>query len=385
MIQIIHVISLSFLIMIAFFVSFLDSKINTKNKRSVLIFFTCVLTIFLGVRSIGLDLEPYRLLFNNQRSISISEIFANNLFSNKLEPFFVIIISTLKEFGLGFNWFLLIAGGIPLYIIYRVIKKVEDKHMLAVFMFFLLIHFFRGPVDIIRHFFAASIYLSALYSLSKKDNMKFWVKAIPSVLVHYSNITILFIRPILGVNWNNIKFVFSFILVMIFGFIAKYFIVNFSIEDAVFINNQIFWKAHYYLTYYNVHGYQYSGIGHKILLSIITYFPLIFNITFIFLGLKNIKTIEKNEFSRLLLNSQIIGSLIAIFFIILNADTLGMRLNFLLSIGNFLLVKEIIFNCYRNGKIMLFSFTVLSLVFYNFIIILYFAGIHDPNSPFFIF
>ncbi|MGG1397347.1 EpsG family protein [Bacillus salipaludis] len=362
----------------------MDSKMKIKTKKRILFALIVVLTIFLGFRDIGLDLEPYRLMFNNLNVTSFKELISINLFSDKLEPFFVFLISMLKEFGLGFNWFLLISGGIPLLLIFRLIKEREEKEIFTVFLFFLLLQFFRGPVTIIRGFFAATIYLSALSSLSKNSNLKFWFKSIFSVFFHYSSIVILFIRPFLSVKWTKSKYFISFAFVTIVGYLVKLLIMSLSIQDFLTFNNPIIWKLGYYLIYYNTQGYQYTGIVHRILLSIMSYFPLIFNVIFIILGLNKSKLIDKDNFIRLLLNSQIIGSLVAVFFIVLNASTLGLRVNFLLSVGNFILMKDIIFIYYKNSKRMLFTFTVFSLIFYNFVIILYFAGIHDPNSPFYL-
>lgn len=382
--KIINVFLIACFVLIFFFISFLDSKLEVKTKKKLLILVIILITLFLGYRSIGLDLEQYRVIFESQEIILASEFFSTKIFSGFLEPFFVVLISLFKRYGLSFNFFLLITGGIPLFIIYNVIRKKEDKYILVTFFFFFLLNFIRGPVDIIRHFFAASIYLSALYSLSERNKIKFWTKSIFSMMVHYSNVIILFIKPLLNIKWNTLRYIISSTLIALCGLFINFLLKNFYQYGIYNFENPIMWKADYYLNYYNVGAYQYSGLLHRILLLIMNYFPILFNIFYIFLALKKIKWVEKDTFYRLLLNSQIIGSLLAIFFMTLNAETLGYRLNFLLGIGSFLLVKELIFNYYKDKKLILFIFTVLSLVLYNFILVLYFAGIHDPKSPFFL-
>jgi hypothetical protein len=385
MIKIINIIIVIFLISVLFIISFLDSKVDLKKKKVIVLTFTTILIVFLGFRSIGLDLEAYRSIFNYSRIVSIGELFSGKIFANQLEPFFLVLISFLKTYNLSFIWFLLISGGIPMLIIYNVIKKNEEKHMLVTFLFFLLLYYLKGPVDIIRHFFAASLYLSALYSLSQQKKIKFWSKNLFSVLIHYSNLAVVFLRPLLKIKWNISKYITSMLLTFIFGYIAKYLIGHLVHLNLSYSGNIIIWKFIYYLTYYNAEGYVYLGSLHRILLFIMSYFPVVFNIVFILLALNKIELIKRNPFYNLLLNSQIIGSLIVILFLIINASTLGLRLNFLFSIGNFFLVKEIIFSYYDTKKKKLFAFTILSLVFYNFIIVLYFAGVHDPMSPFYLF
>lgn len=376
MTQIINMIFAIILILIFFLVSFLDFKMINKEKKIILFLFIIIFVIFLGFRNIGLDIEPYRLIFTNQGIIQFSDLISN-LFTSGLEPFFIIVISTLKQYGIGFNGFLLISAAIPMLIIFSIIKKKAGDFILISFLLFLLIHFFMGPVNIIRHFFAASIYLSAIYSLSKQSKFKFWMKSASSVFVHYSNISIFLVYKLIILKWSKNKYIIVLFFVTLFASLLRFIINNIELELAN-INTVFLWKLIYYLKV----DYSYISTLHKVLYNIMNYFPLLFNIVFIFLAVNKVEVLEKNNFYRLLLNSQIAGSLIAIFFIILGSSSLGLRLNFLFSIGNFLLVKEVIFNYYSNVQKPLYIFTILSLVFYNLIIILYNAGVHNPMSPF---
>lgn len=386
MIKVINILVVICLIIVVFILAFLSLKFTNKLRNQIFVLLVLIFILFLGFRDIGLDLEPYRVLFNNQPIIPINEFVTSNIFSYNLEPFFVFLISTIKNFGLGFNWFLLIAGGIPMYIIYKIIKQNEKDNIIFLFLLFLLIHFLRGPIDIIRHFFAASIYLSALISLARGKETTFWLKSTFSTLIHYSNVGTLIVRPFLSMNWNKLKFTITLLIIILFGFLTKLLINSLSIQDFLVYDNPIIWKLGYYLTYFNQEGgYQYSGILHEILLKIISHFPLLFNLTIVWLCLAKVREIKKDNINKVLLNSQIFGTLIALFFVIINASTLGMRLNFLFCIGNFILLKELIFNYNKSDKKVLISLIIFALVFYNFLIILYFAGIHDPNSPFYLY
>ena len=384
MLKIINILFIIILMITIFFISFLESRISNKNKKKILFIFVFIISIFLAFRDIGLDLEPYRNTFNNQKIISLKELFKEKIFSTQLEPFFIILISFLKKYGLNYNWFLFISGSIPIFIIYKIIIKNEKKYPIFTFFLFMLILFFRGPVDIIRHFFAASIYLSAIWSLSNENKTLYWIKSIFSIFFHYSNIIILFIKPFLNIKWNKIKFFISIFITFFIGIFSKILLININNFNFWNTDNVILWKFGYYLTYSDSVGYNYLGIPHKVLLSIIQYFPLVFSFIITIMALNKIEIIKNSKFLYLLLNSQILGILIAIFFIIIDAPTLGMRLHFLLNIGSFFIVKEILLkNNIKNT--LLYGFTILSLVFYNFLIILYNAGIHNPASPFYLF
>lgn len=235
MLKIINILFAIVLMIVVFFISFLESRISNKNRKKILFIFVFIISIFLAFRDIGLDLEPYRNIFNIQKIMNLKELFELKFFSTQLEPFFIILISFLKKYRLNFNWFLFISGLIPLFIIFKIIIKSEKKYPILTFFLFLLILFFRGPVDIIRHFFAASIYLSAIWSLSNENKKMYWIKSIFSIFFHYSNIIILFIKPFLNIKWNKIKFFISIFITFFMGIFSKILLIN--------INNFNFWNT----------------------------------------------------------------------------------------------------------------------------------------------
>ena len=383
MLKIINIAVVIFLIIILFLMSFLDTKLNTKDKKRVLFFMTIVFTLFLGYRDIGLDLEPYRDIFNNQGILSINEIIKNGLFQSRLEPFFEMLISIIKKFNFGFSVFLFVSGAIPMLIVYNTIKKTEEQYLITTFLLFILMFFFRGPVDIIRQFFAAAIYLSAVLSLSKGNKKKYWIKGLSSILFHYSNIIIIFVKPLLKIIWNKKKMHLYLVITIVFGLFSKMILSQFDNVNLLNTDNAILWKVGYYLTYYDSVGYQYIGIPHRVLRGITTYFPLIFSFFITELYLNKDQPMEKVSFKSMLLSSQIIGMLLAIYFSIIGASIFGVRIQFLLSIGSFFIVKDVI-SMYINNKI-IYASIIMSLIFYNFVIILYYAGIHDPMSSFYLF
>jgi EpsG family len=381
MFKILNVIILCSIIFIFFIFSFMERKVKFKDKKRLLFIFTIAISIICGIRVIGLDLEPYREIFNNQRIVPINLDFIKNMLTGRLEPVFIIIISLIKQFGLGFKTFLFVSALIPMYLLYKVIIKKEKELPLTLFFFFLLIFLFRGPVDTIRHFFAAVVYLSALYSLSNNNKIKFYSKSLFSILIHYSNIAVLLCRPLLKLRWTLGKYIITILLVGVFALLSKGLIKEFI--SGFYFTNPILWKLQFYLVY-RTETYVYLNGLHHFLLFLMSYTIVAFNFAVNIIALKMKKVFDDDDFYRLLLNSQIIGSILVVVCIIFDAATLGLRLNFLFSIGSFFVVKHIIFNNVIKKKLTMFLFVTLFLAFYNFVIILYFGGIHDPKSPFFL-
>lgn len=383
--KILNIIFVVVYIILIYIISLFESKIKTKLKKYILIFSVIILSVFLGFRNIGLDIEAYRSLFNNLRPISISEIINPQIFTNRIEPFFLLLISLMKTIGLDFKMFLFVSGSLPMIIVLRIILKTQESYQVSTYALFLLLNLFTGPIELVRHFFAATIFLSALYALSSNETIKFWIKSLISIFVHYSNSVIIVSKPLLEFKWNTSKYLRSIILTTLCAFSFKLLLSMVPTIDFWSFSNTIIWKLYYYLIYYNEEGYQYTGYLHRILLYIRVSIPFILNLYYIFLSLKNISLAKKNNLFTVLLNSQIIGSLLMIFFTSIGAYTLGMRLNFLFSIGFFLLIKFNLFDSELRNRKYIYLFTIFVLVFYNFITVLYYAGIHDPNSAYYLF
>lgn len=377
--QIVNVLLLCFIIFIVFILSFAEKKFTLKYKKRILFFIITLISIICGIRVIGLDLESYRKMFIENNIVSLDINFFRNMFSTSLEPFFVLLISLIKQMGLGFKTFLFISAVIPMYLLYSLIIKKEKELPFVTFLFFLLMVLFRGPVDTVRHFFAAVVYLSALYSLANGKKFSFYLKSALSALIHYSNIAIFFVRPFLKIKWSIGKYIITLLFFSLLAFIGKQVFVDFIAGFS--FKNPILWKLQYYLVY-SKERYVYFNAVHQIMWYLMTFTIVVFNVIVNIVALAQKERIIKDKFYHLLLNSQIVGSIMVLVFTAADAATMGLRLNFLFSIGSFFLVKELIFGYTGNKKAVNFFITVLFLCFYNFIIILYFAGIFDPNSAF---
>lgn len=367
------------IIIVFLFLSFLENKFTYKMKKNLILLLVIITSIMCGIRVVGLDLEPYRDIFNRSNILGMTSESFQILLSSSIEPFFLILISTLKSMGLGFKTFLFISAFIPFFIVYKLITKKENILPFVTFLFLLLILLFRGPIDTIRSFFAAVLYLSSIYALSENKKMKFYGINLFSILVHYSNVATLLIRPFLKIKWSIAKYIATLIIVFVIAFISKDLLINY-ISNKHF-SNVVLFKFQHYLLYYQ-ESYVYLSELHKVLLFLMTsYVPIVaFGVNIFALQYRN--TIAKDKFYHLLLNSQIIGSILLVIFVVFDASTIGLRLNFLFSIGCFFLMKELIFKYYKGKRLNLFVIIVVILGLYNLILLLYTLGIHNPNSPY---
>lgn len=344
-----------------------------------------IILIFMTFRNIGLDLEPHRVMFNSINPEILNADFFSNIFSNRVEPFFIILISIIKNLGMNFNVFLFITAMIPLVIVYKIIIKIETDRPLALYTLFILIYLLAGPINIIRHFVAISIYLSALYSISKGEKIKGYIKIIITLFIHYSNFILILILPFLNlkkININSkryiIQVIFMLLISLVLGNITKKIFNSLDISSE----HYIMWKIKYYLTEYDLYNYQ--SLFHKILLNTINYSLIIYNIAINISSINNIRIINKSEFSIILLKSQLLGSYIAILLCIIGSIQMAVRMNFMFGIGNFILTKINIFDVKSSNTHYKYGIVTVTLILINFITLLYYAGVHDSNSIFYL-
>lgn len=378
MTKIVSVILFIFVIFLFVLLSFFEDKIKFENKKRIMLYSSFFISIIGAFRAFGSDLENYREIFENINLVLNFDYFSNML-EYRIEPIFMIMISLIKSLGLGFKTFLFLSLIIPMLIIYFIIVKTESDLVITTFALFLFIYLFS--VDILRHFLAASIYLSALYSLAYNKKINFYLKSFISIFAHYSNIIVIFLRPFLKIKWSNIKYILTVITVCMFGIIVKNAVFDFFASQS--FENTILVRFQSYLLYYD-ESYIYHSTLHSVLLFLIQYGKVFFYITIIFLAMKY-KELQKNKFNKVLLSSQIIGSIILFICIMYDSTQMGLRLNFLLSIGSFILLKEVLFKYYKGNKTLPFIFLIIFLSFNILIRVLYNIGIHNPSSQFYLF
>lgn len=360
------------LIIAAFvFLAGYEKKITFKTKKILLLTAIILLSILAGVREIGTDLSSYSNIFYNRYEIINDYVyFIQNVFTYKFEPAFMVLISLIKQFGLGLRFLLFISALLPMLLLYKLIIKVDRELSLTIFLFFLLTYVIRGPLDIIRHFFAAIIYLSALYSLSKNSNTFYFAKSGMSILFHYSNITTMFIRPFLTFKWNISKYLISLVVMHLIGYGLQGILIN-NIVNIGF-ESSMFQKFRNYL----INDYTYNNNIHFIFRNLLENFLPFFNILLSLVALNYKKIMYGDKFNGIILNSMIIGTLFYSLFYGMGAYTMAFRFNFLYGIGSFFILKELFVKRFENNRSILFGLIVTFLLFYNFIVAVYYLGIY---------
>lgn len=356
-----------FFFLVFFILSTLDKKISYELKKGIIFSSIMLLSVFASYRVIGNDTNSYRLIFEQQNIIQSSKEFIQNIFHYQIEPGFILLISFLKYFNFDYKVFLFLSALIPLLISYKIITKIEKEYLFTTFLLFLMLYLVRGPLDVIRQFFAAVIYLSALYSLSIKKEFNYYKKSILSTFFHYSSLVTLFLRPFLKYTWNIKKYIFIYTIIFILGLTLKTFVVDFVNNLPINTLNRIFLKLQNYID----SSYDIDSFLKGFLLYSRWFFPIVLNLAVIFILLYSNQIYQKNLLIKLLTNSQIYGSFIFIFLWNIGATIMARRLEFTLSIGSFLLLKEILTR--QKGKNRyIYIFIILYLLIYNLFEMLYF-------------
>jgi len=361
----------------------LDARKDKAFKIRLLYSSVFLISIFLAFQNIGLDIEPYKSIFDGVEPSSPTEALSLLSAGNSLEPGFYLAISTMKNFGLGFNFFLFLSAIVPMFFIAKMTIAHSERPLTA-FCIFILLQFLIGPVTTIRHFFAATLYIYALHLFSNAKNKKGWLISLISICFHYSNLSLVLTNGFAKrLKFTRSVYIATLTLSVASGYTLSLIVKTIDLSSIQNFGGVITYKAIYYLTYMNsANGYEYLNTLHQILLSVVHYFPLIVIIYYNIISLGESKSRVRDEFSRLNLNSQIIGTTLACFFLSFGAIDLGVRLNFLLSLGAYLQITECIYKRKGDNPTNRFLILLYALIAYNIIVILYFAGIFNPLSPF---
>lgn len=361
-----------------------ESRFTKKNRTKIVLLLGLIWVIFFSLRDIGLDIEPYKNIFESTQDITLDINYAMGMLDSHIEPFNQILMSTLKHNDLGFSVFLFTMALIPFSIIINIISKTESTPILALHLFSLTLLY--QAMDAVRHFVAISVYFWALYFLSNNQVKRFFAKSLLSTLIHYSNVIVIPTYFFMKIKWNLRTYIGCLFCLWLLGEVFSG-IIGSNLEHLAENSNlSILFKASYYINNNNL--YEYINELHFWLLHIRSYFYFLITVAvnIYILNYGGDKSL-KNRFHFFLFKSQLLGTLISSFLIGMGARDFSMRVLFLMSIGIFLLLQDIIL--IRNNGTTLSSgskFCLISLVFiiYNFVMLLYLAGIHQPQSPFYL-
>lgn len=363
--MIVKVLNLTFYIIYMFLLFLGATSKKVKNNMKVFKIFIFLMLIFIFFKEISLDYVSYK---NMYIELNITEKY--EWFKNYLEPIPYFLMYLPKKLNLPYQFFFFNMGVIPLFINYFFIKKNSSNKLLSLFFLF-CIHFFTAFGDAIRQNMAASFFLLAIYFYKNRKNLKAFFYLILSFGSHYSTILILPILLLTKIKWNTKKYTCMFFIIFILALFTNVFFYYLSYLN---FNNIVFLKFKHYLFAYN-HNYNYLNKLHFVLHRALNLFPY-FGVILINLNL--LKRHSYSNMNKLILNFSIASSLICTGFIFVGAMTLGTRVLVTFSYGIYLLLLK---ENMKKGAILII---ILYYIIFNFIYILYYSGIQNPMSPFFI-
>lgn len=361
------VLNVIFYLIYMFFLFCFSNSCKTKNSKKLLNIFLILILIFFFLKELGLDYGVYKKWFYEIDILARYKVFQSHI---ELIPYMIIYF--LRKIGIPHQFFFGIMGMIPLMINFYLIKKMKINKLQGLFFLF-YINFFTGFSDAIRQNVAASLVLIGYYFFSNYKKIRGIFCIICAFFFHYSTIFIVGIVSLLKINWNKKKYVGAMLFIIVSSFFFKNAMVylNYLPED-----NILFWKFKYYMLRYNNDRYNYLNEIHKILYNTMNYFQVL-GIVILNIVLLKYKLFF-NRFQTMVLKSSILSSLVTLLLFFIGAKTIALRMSLTFGFGMYLLIVINVVKKRDKNIILLYYFL------YNFVIMLYYSGIHEPQSPFYL-
>ena len=320
--------------------------------------------IYFFLKELGLDYEVYKNLYYD-----LDIIKKYQLFKEYVEPVPHMIMFLLRKINLSHRYFFLVIGGITLLLDSYIIKKRKINVLLSLFFLF-YIYFFSAFSDAIRQNLAAAFLLCALYLFQQNRKIIGILFLVLSFFSHYSTIMIIPIFVVRKINWSNKKYFSLIIIIFIMSFFMKLLLSYFTSLDE---SNMIILKLNYYLVY-GEDRYNYQNQLHFILLNTIVMLQVVGIIILNTIFLKNKNKLDK--FGKNILQISVVSSITSMLFLFLGANVIAVRIGLTFSYGLYLLISDNYLN--KREK----NFVLIYYTIYNFCVLFYYSGVHDPMSPF---
>lgn len=198
--------------------TYLEFKFNSNDrlKKRIRIITMLFLLCFFGFRGfVAWDWYHYYDLFVNLSKINLDELF---LFFkvDTLEPFFLILMSSVKIFTDNWYIFLFVNTLIDLILLDFVIKKYSTNYAFSALLYFSLN--IALPIDLLRNIKAILIFLLALESIFKRNIKKFTLFIIIGLFFHRSMLLFLPFYFIGNIRVNRRHLIFIFLTINIIYF-----------------------------------------------------------------------------------------------------------------------------------------------------------------------
>ncbi|MCB8564935.1 EpsG family protein [Fusobacterium ulcerans] len=363
MLKVLNVLFYLFYMFLLFFFATLK---KTKNNKRFLKIFVILMLFFFFIKELGLDYRVYQSWYYDLNILN-----KYRMFKEHVEPIPYFFMLTLRKLNLSHRFFFLIMGGIPLLINFYIINKLKYNRLLALFFLF-YINFFTGFSDAIRQNIAAAFLLLSIYLYTNNKKIKSLLIMVLSFFSHYSTIFILPILILKKIKWSIRKYILTILIVFICSFFIK---TSLNYLEYLNTNNILLWKLKYYLLTVKTR-YEYNNFLHYILLKAMILFNCFGVVLLNIILLKRKNIFEK--ILKLILEISIVSSIFSLFFLFIGAETIGARISLTFSYGLYLLIPNTFIDKKERAIILIYYFI------YNFIVMLYYAGIHDSRSPFYL-
>lgn len=175
-----------------------DVNHNMKGKRAAFIFEAIILILLFGLRyRVGGD----SLMYEDEWDIlpSLDELRRMDLFSQKAQPLFYLLVALLKEVGGNFVLFQIVHAIIVNTVFFSVINRYGDKKFTAVILYYLFMSL-NSNTEILREALAVAVFLLSLKSFVSRKWVSYYLYCVVAIGFHISALMCLLLPLVYSIS-----------------------------------------------------------------------------------------------------------------------------------------------------------------------------------------
>ena len=201
-----------------------------------------------GVRyGVGMDYFSYLKIFTY-----------NN--TDRLEPGFAWVVSTLHNMGLHYSWFFGTVAFLQMFFVFQRFKN--DKWLLAFIVFAFMSIQYLSWMNGLRQIISVAIFIYAIEFIRKREWLKYYLCVLLAFLFHKSAILLALVYPLFVGEWYKKEWS---VKLQVVGVVTSLFLGNLmmSIQNAVFgaLNNYLVMLEYDHYSEYEHMGDSTKGLG----------------------------------------------------------------------------------------------------------------------------
>ncbi len=349
-------------IIIYYLFGYLCFKKNVSDRMKRRYVFFALLPAFLLVAFrgvlVGNDTYTYYYAFEKYK---VHGTFASILGSSLREPGFLLLNYICIHLGLSYTFMQIVISAFIYYSLYRFISRYSNDTWLSCLLFILSRHMF-GTMNTMRMWAAIAIVLFAVPYVIKRKVVPVVLITVAAMMFHFTAIVFLVIYFLVGIEWDNKNVIASIMIASIISFMGR----PFFLLVTRIINR--------YSGYLDGRYFDSGGTA--------TYVSLIIQIcffAFVFIEYKkwNYRDRQAGGFEELHANVYYDGYLLSSMLVMLLLDIIGLNNTIMSRISAFFAPATYLSVPYsiasseiKNRRIL--TFTIVSLLLLNFIIVMKF-------------